>query len=252
MKLTADPRNPAQYFGACGLFELASARDRSLTSRWDGNALIIEPWSDDDFRQLANDFAHAELIPDDTWAGEDMVRPYAITNRDTDLHVSMDWWERRNGRGNSFWKCFGGQQKSTDAAKLLTACPSLSSELSPENLLQLSIPLTGRLGFDPRSGWNPIDTGFSPNDLGTALKAVPTYVFAELLSAVALQCWPFQPARGSCLYQLWEQPLPLSLARVHAVTGRGPAYEFSRIKRGQGISCFTYSRPARASKESRS
>jgi hypothetical protein len=252
MKLSADPRNPAQYFAACGVFELASMRDQSLTSHWSDSGLIIEPWSDDDLGGLISDFAHANLIPADDWTGEDTIHPYAITNDVTNLHIQMDWWERRDGSGNSFWKCFGGKQKSTDAAKLLSACHTLADQITPDKLFQLSLPLTGRLGFDPRSAWNPIDTGFSPNDLSTALKSVPTYAFTELLCAVALQRWPFQPDRGTCHYHLWSQPLPLSVARIHATAGQGPAYAFSRIKRGQGISCFTYSRPVRASQENRS
>lgn len=252
MKLVADPRNPAQYLGACGLFELASMRDRSLMSHWDGNALLIEPWHDADFRQLSLDFANAELVPDTEWAAEDTIHPFAIVNDEAGLHIPMDWWERRDGSGNSFWKCFGGQQKSTDAAKLLSACRLLVDRIAPENILQLSVPLSGRLGFDPRSAWNPIDTGFSPNDLGASLKSVPTYVFAELLAAIAMQRWPFQPARGACRYHLWAQPLPLSVARIHAVADASPAFEFSRVKRGQGISCFTYSRPVGARQENHS
>lgn len=252
MKLIADPRNPAQYFGACGLFELVSMRDRSLMACWDRTGLIVEELSDDAFKQTINAFAHADLVPDDDWTGEDTTRPFTLTHAASNFRIPMDWWERRDGNGNSFWKCFGGQQKSLDASKLLIACKALAGRVAPDNLFELNFQLSGRLGFDPRSAWNPIDTGFSPNDLGTSLKAVPTYVFAELLSTVAMQRWPFRPSGGTCSYHLWTQQLPLSVARARAVGGDGPAYSFSRVKRGQGISCFTYSRPLRASEENRS
>lgn len=249
MKLVADPRNPAQYFAACGLFELASNRHRDLLSYWSDDALVIDALPDSDFSQLVNDFANAELVPDATWVGDDTMQPFVISNPDADLHIRMDWWERRNGHGNSFWKCFGGRQKSIDAANLLIACSSLAVNASAETLLQLCVPLTGRLGFDPRSAWNPIDTGFSPNDLGAALKAVPTFVFTELLAAIALQCWPFRSEARRGHYSLWTRPLPLSVARVQAASDLSPDFAFTRVKRGQGISCFTYSRPYQATKE---
>lgn len=252
MKIIADPRNPAQYFGACGLFELVSMRDRSLMACWDRTGLIVEALSDDAFNVVINAFANAELVPDDDWTGEDTTRPYVLTHAASSLRIPMDWWERRDGSGNSFWKCFGGQQKALDASKLLVACKSLAGHAAPDNLFELNCPLSGRLGFDPRSAWNPIDTGFSPNDLGTSLKSVPTYVFAELLSTVAMQRWPFRPSGGMCSYHMWPQRLPVSVARARAVAGVGPVYSFSRVKRGQGISCFTYSRPLRASEENRS
>lgn len=252
MKLVADPRNPAQYFAACGLFELASNRNRDLLSYWVAGGLMIDALSDADFSQLIDDFASAELVPDATWAGEDTVQPFVISNPHAHLHIQMDWWERRSGHGNSFWKCFGGRQKSIDAANLLDACKVLAGKASAQNLFQLSLPLTGRLGFDPRSAWNPIDTGFSPNDLGAALKAVPTFVFSELLAAVALQHWPFRSEDRRGRYSLWTRPLPLSVARVQAASDLSPDLEFTRVKRGQGISCFTYSRPFRATKENHS
>jgi len=251
MKLAADPRNPAQYFAACGFFELASSRNRDLQSHWSDNALTIDPLSNAVFSQLVTDFANAELVPDAAWVGEDTVQPFVISNPSADLSIQMDWWERRNGRGNSFWKCFGGRQKSTDASNLLNACSSLAVNASADNLFQLCVPLSGRLGFDPRSAWNPIDTGFSPNDLGAGLNAVPTFVFAELLAAIALQYWPFRSKNRHSSYSLWSRPLPLSVARIQAASDLSPDFAFTRVKRGH-ISCFTYSRPFRATKENQS
>lgn len=241
MKLLADPHNPAQYLGACGLFELAANRDPALTSCWQADGLLIESLPDATFHQLMQDFAQAELVRDANWVGDDTIQPYVISNPDAGIHINMDWWERHDGRCNSFWKCFGGQQKSTDAAQMLAACKNLVGEVKPENMLFLNRPLTGRLGFDPRSAWKPIDVGFSPNDFGKRLSAIPTYPFAELLTALALQRWPFRPKGDNCRYHLWLQPVPLVLARLQAATGEGPAYEFSRVKRAQGLSCFTYS-----------
>lgn len=241
MRLLADPQNPAQYLGACGLFELAANRDDALTAYWSGNALVIDALSEGDFKTLIHDFANAELVKDASWKGEPTIQPYEISNVGADIHINMDWWERHDGRCNSFWKCFGGQQKSTDAAQLLAACRTLVQDVQGESLLFLSRPLTGRLGFDPRSAWKPIDVGFSPNDFGKRLSAIPTYPFAELLTAVALQRWPFRPKGDNCRYHLWGQPVPLPLARLHAAVGTGPAFEFSRVKRAQGLSCFTYS-----------
>ena len=159
----------------------------------------------------------------------------------------VDWWERRDGSGNSSWKCFGGRQKSTDSDSLLHACRILIEEASPlaEKCLRAAIPLSGRLGFDPRSAWLSLDTGFSPNDLGKRYSVIPTYPFAELLTAVVAQRWPIRFHRGQGQFFTWDRPLPLPVARVVAATTGSP-YSFGRIKRGQGISAFTFSRPGAA------
>jgi CRISPR-associated protein Csx14 len=250
MRLTADPRNPAQYFAACGLYELAASRLPDATACWTSGGLNINGMSEDDSQQLIRDFAQAELVPDADWTGEETVRPYVLRAPSAQISIAMDWWERPEG-GNSFWKCFGGKQKSTDASRLLAAARALCESATPENLFQLNLPLTGRLGFDPRSAWNAIDVGFSPNDLDNSYKATPTYPFAELLAAIAIQRWPFRPQRKGCTYCTWRTAVPLALARIHAIGDVGARYTFLRASRGQGISSFTYSRPTSSSKENR-
>jgi len=250
MKLVADPRNPAQYLGACGLFELAASHDQALTACWVDDGLLIEALSETAFKRLVDDFSQAELVLDDIWTGEDTIRPFVFSNSSAGIGIQMDWWEQRNGRSKSMWKCFAARQKASSLARqLLNDCRLGAAEATPANLFQLSQPQSGRFGFDPRSAWNAINAGFSPNDFDSK---VPTYSFAELLAAVALQCWPYQSEHDRCRYHLWPRLVPLPLARLHAVTNTGPAFEFFRVKRGQGISCFTYSSPAGQSKENHS
>lgn len=247
MIVHASPLNPAEFFGACGFFELAASQRAELVAHWGDEGLEIVDYSEADANALIQGLADATLTPDSAWAGDESTRPFSLSNADHGLDISMDWWERRDGSGNTPWKCFGGRQKSTDSASLLHACrslidkyPSLASEC-----LRAAIPLSGRLGFDPRSAWLSLDTGFSPNDLGKKYSVIPSFPFAELLTAVVAQRWPIRFQRGQGQFFTWDRPLPLPVARVVAASDGSP-YSFGRIKRGQGISAFTFSRPGAA------
>jgi CRISPR-associated protein Csb3 len=94
--------------------------------------------------------------------------------------------------------------------------------------------MSGRYGFDPRSSWDTLNTGYSPNDQG---EEVDSYPATELLAAIGLQT--FRPAAHNGYYQFtpWEQPLPTIAARCAACgsvnpTGTRP-YRFAVLSRGK-------------------
>jgi CRISPR-associated protein Csb3 len=95
-------------------------------------------------------------------------------------------------------------------------------------LIRLSVGMTGRFGFDPRSSGNALDTGYSPNDLKLP---IATFPFAELLTAIAAQYFfPQRTQQGKGItssrgwiandafrYALWTLRLPVTLARMAAI-----------------------------------
>jgi CRISPR-associated protein Csb3 len=152
--------------------------------------------------------------------------------------LNLDWWYEtlkptRKIHEKSGWKMYAGQQTAvkiyrdmvTEGDKLIrtNGVGSISA------LLKLSIGMTGRFGFDPRSSRNSLDAGFSANDLNLP---ITTYPFAEVLASIgANYFFPHRTRRdggiASCRgwleddsfrYSLWQAPLPISLARV-AATG---------------------------------
>lgn len=242
MILRANCLNPAEFFGACGFFELAALQHPGLQARWVDDGLELVDLADEQGQAILEDFSSAGFVPDANWDDGNSTQPFSLVMQSQSIY--MDWWERRDGSGNSMWKCFGGKQRSLDVEKLLLAAAALVDEgVAAADCLQASTPLSGRLGFDPRSAWTSIDTGFSPNDLGDRYSVIPTFPFSELMTAVTAQCWPGRFVRGDGCYVSWTSPLPVAVARVLPAS-HGTEYTFSRIKRGQGISAFTFSRIA--------
>lgn len=88
-----------------------------------------------------------------------------------------------------------------------------ADEILDGNILQQRIGMTSRLGLDPRSSWNTLDTGFSPNDQQLP---VDTYAATELLAAIGLETFRPSPAHDGYVYAIWSNPLPVIVARAAA------------------------------------
>jgi CRISPR-associated protein Csb3 len=102
-----------------------------------------------------------------------------------------------------------------------------------------------RFGIDPRSAWNALDMGYSPNEHS---QDTATFPVVELLGAIGLQGFrPDAGRRESVRYHLWRIWLPRVPARKAAIfpwPGLAAAsYEFSIAKRGQSYKFFTFAKP---------
>lgn len=247
MIIHASPLNPAEYFGACGFFELVATRNPSQMAYWCDGGLSIVGYDDKEAKSLIHDLVNARLTQVDVWEGKNSTRPFAVEMLDSGLCIHMDWWERRDGSDKTEWKCFAANQTALNKFRDLQLLGKqlVDSIASATECLQLSATISGRLGFDPRSAWSSLDTGFSPNDIKGGMEKVPTYPLAELLTCVAAQRWPFRFRVRQGTYSVWRDPLPLSVARVVAAT-RGESFTFFRAERAKGFNAFTYSRPGAA------
>ena len=113
-----------------------------------------------------------------------------------------------------------------------------------KEVLAFRLPMSGRFGLDPRSAWNALDFGSSPN---TQNRDAYTYPAAEMLAAIGLQGFrPTANGRRSFSYRMWEQPLPLVPARA-AVAGAlicvSREYAFEVKRRSGSYRCFTLAQP---------
>lgn len=257
--ILTNPANPVNYLACCGVFDLVARMDAETLGWW----TTRQPVS----FKLESAIPESDLLTTilgtccslDRWAfrpahGEPTrIEVHFTTPAGQSFIVPLDWWletAEPDGsiREKSAWKMFAGRQTIrgivtdmvAEAAKLRPNIPASSPIAS---LLDRSVAMTGRFGFDPRASRNALDAGYSPNDLQMP---VPTFVFAEMLACFGLQSFfPSRTGRAGALastrgwigkdegegekgfaYALWHEPLPVSLARLEA---SNPGFTASRI-----------------------
>lgn len=249
--IPCNPANPVNYLACCGLFDLLARMDGGALGWWQTKvpvAFLLES------EVTAGEFEATVLHTLCSAACWEFVRsaeseaPVRVVARFTPpgkptFGVSLDWWletAEQDGRirDKSAWKMYAGQQTIegiiadmlVEAAKLRTG---LRPGMSLADLLDQSVEMTGRFGFDPRASRNALDVGYSPNDLHLPVR---TFVFAELLATFGLhsffpaRCGPagrLQSTRGwrgtddgeaekGFAYCLWPEPMLIALARLAA------------------------------------
>src|SRR5205085_12568903 len=97
------------------------------------------------------------------------------------IRLELDWLYHsldRNGKikDKGAWKMYAGQQKAEKiAADMIAVCLELADSASGKlkNLFEVSVEMSGRFGFDPRSSRNALDVGYSPNDSGIPIATFP-------------------------------------------------------------------------------
>ncbi|PKN68059.1 MAG: hypothetical protein CVU57_00045 [Deltaproteobacteria bacterium HGW-Deltaproteobacteria-15] len=200
IELKLEPRNPGEVLAACGLFNLAASRSYSTAGfTTEGHFRLDTPEPLDDLLLL--------LTPDQMDAAPDLSSV-------TLAGIHLNWW-MREGRKLKLW---AGQVNPKNLLEdLLGACDKVREKAPNGNFLAGSVPLTKRLGTDPRSTWVSIEIGYSPNDQG--IGAVHTRPFAETLAMIGLQTFlPREVGRRGYSYVysycLWQNMLPLLPARL--------------------------------------
>jgi len=75
----------------------------------------------------------------------------------------------------------------------------------------ITTPIGGSFNFDPRGGWNPIDSGYSPDEQNHKIVSSPV---VEMLSAWGMEnARPMRSGRN-VRYAVWGIDLPPLLARI--------------------------------------
>ena len=232
--IPVDPTNPGQFFACCGLLELAdrvwpwaevtgefspprfqrSVFCISARVALSSSALLkllvncdrttVDPYqpirgSDGKPVKDAKKTKPVLLRPNDSWGCE----PFSLR---------LSWWlDELAGRQTRFktWSAHNSAEGLiADLSSQIGA-----DDINDENLLEQRAGMTSRLGLDPRSSWNTLDTGFSPNDQRLP---VDTYPATEVLAAVGLQTFRPAASPNGYVYAIWTHPIPVIVARAAA------------------------------------
>ena len=239
-----DPLNPGQFFACCGLLDLMTLHDPTVIANFEraGNRprsaqfVIQRNGEPSDLRTILRRLKCAvpEYLDERV---EPAVRPVTIPY--DGMPLVLDWWLNEFRDRPVSLKCWAGQVTTKNLFSELL--PLLDEEVTPEGLFDSARMTKAKLGVDPRSAWNALDFGFSPDKHGRDSAVFPA---VEVLASIGLQSFrPDTREREKVCYALWQTPLPASVARQ---AFRNPwdglpaiSYEFAIRKRGQSYKYFT-------------
>jgi CRISPR-associated protein Csx14 len=247
MRISLDPLNPGQFFACCGLFETIVHEEDNALARFELDAsrpraavFCVETRVELQ-GVLARLRAASAEFPDKKV--EAAIRPATISYNGS--RIELDWWldPFREKAGNL--KCWAGQVTTENLFSELL--PMLDEASQGAHLFERWLMTKAKFGVDPRSAWNALDFGFSPNEHGADAATFPA---VEVLAAIGLQSFRPKLDRRNGIsyssYALWQEPLPAAVARM---AFRAPwlglgcrEYEFSIAKRGQSYKYFTFAK----------
>ncbi len=244
LEVILDPLNPGQFFACCGLFETIVLEEPHALARFelDASRPRAAQFSVSTSIELKSVLArlrgaNAEFPDKEVEAA---IRPATISYNG--IRMELDWWldPFREKSGNL--KCWAGQV--TTANLFSELLPMLDETSQGADLFNRPRMAKAKFGVDPRSAWNALDFGFSPNEHGADAATFPA---VEVLAAIGLQGFrPKADRRDGVTYALWQEPLPAAVARV-AFRAPWPGlprreFDFSIAKRGQSYKYFTFAK----------
>ena len=215
LRIPLDPCNPGQFYACCGLidmFEYAGAKTlswfRTDIQRPRTSEFTVQIDADLNLQLVVNAIKRAEFFPGSSERPpyKDSIAPISVSIFDRD--IELDWWLNEFHEKATPLKCWAGQ---VTTKKLASEIP----KLLPEDGV-ISFDADGftstRFGVDPRSAWEALDLGYSPNEQN---QVVRTYPVVEILAAIGLQGFrPKGTRKFGFSYCLWLVPLTGSVART--------------------------------------
>lgn len=220
ISLDVDLTNPGQFFGCCGIFELAQRLWPDATARFVGQRFVI---SDGQLDELVAKTAQAPL---------NVLEPTNQTSSALRLgepfNLRLDWWKVE--RGLKTWA--GRMSVDRIATSLQRDLPNtLNKGLFDDGHVILGVDgkKVEPYYFDARRGATalPLDLGFSSDALG-----LETIAFAatEFFTLVGLQRFrPLELKLRTYQYRAWGASLPATLAALataNSIHDNGPLFQF--------------------------
>jgi CRISPR-associated protein Csx14 len=249
LQVRLDPLNPGQFFACCGLFELLGADEPGLLSCFvlDPNRprvarFCVHTARGSDLLGIVLGRLRGAMVAFPSEEIEPSVRPAVMAYDKREL--TIDWWLDEFREKTTSIKCWAGQVTTRRLFEELR--PLLDVESTDDDLFERPALTSSLFGVDPRSAWNTLDLGFSPNEHKVASTIFPA---VEVLAAVGLQYFrPDSSKRSAVRYSLWKDLLPASIARLaFCAPWEGLRVEnlvFEICKRGQSYKYFSFARSA--------
>jgi CRISPR-associated protein Csx14 len=248
IRIPLDPMNPGQFFACCGLFALLAPGGEDVLARFEVDeqtprrATFVVQGAQTDLPSILKQIREANsesLKPEAGEAPEETVLPVGLSIGEQAWR--LDWWLDEFWDKTTNLKCWAGQVRSRILLSELLALVELDTPA--DKLFAASAMTKSKYGIDPRSAWNALDFGFSPNEHN---KDAATYPMVEIFGCMGLQA--FRPVlhRRRASYHLWQEYLPVTVARLAAfLPWKGlPClqYEFLIEKRGQSYKFFAFAK----------
>lgn len=251
--VNADVTNPGQFFACCGLLELAH-RLWPGAEGWFADSAFHVRAAQHDMREMVGQLRQIKyrtlaLVPAGT---PDTVNTHSKTKKkkggdpakilplflEEPLNLRLDWWLDGNQAGPL--KLWSAHQTS---ARLFGDMRD-ASPAGATDLFEYQHAMTGRYGFDPRTAWEALNVGFSPNDQSMEVATYPT---VELLAAIGLQRFrPVEVGGGFLRYACWAVPLQpnVAFAAMGGLVGacQSTSYAFRIVQRGK-FKAFDFATP---------
>jgi CRISPR-associated protein Csb3 len=208
IRLDVDATNPGQFFGCCGLFELAHRLWANTTARFEGRTFVL---SQGDLREIVERAADATLSKLDP---NEMAASPMLLGSPFDLR--LDWWKA--GSGEPSMKPWAGKMLALRIAGGMQR--SLVSTLA-QGLFDHGQVVRGAdtkkvepFYFDARRGSSalPLDIGFSPDKLSQEAISFPATEFFTLIGLQRFRPRVVKPRLFR--YTAWQRELPIRLAAL--------------------------------------
>jgi hypothetical protein len=248
LRIPLDPTNPGQFYACCGLVELFDFLGHDVLSRFELNPkrpklaeFAVTEASEKDLAHVLGQVVDARYETLTDTRAETSVLPVRAELESG--AIELDWWLDEFRMEATVLKCWAGQVTSGRLFKELP--PLIDSEASPVQLFHAARASKSKFGVDPRSAWNALDFGYSPNEQG---QDAATFPAVEMLAAFGLQGFrPFPSRDRRAHYSLWLEDLP-RIAAIQASLApwdgaNVAAFEFEIAKRGQSYKYFTPATP---------
>lgn len=225
IRLDVDLTNPGQFFGSCGVFELAQRIWPDATARFEAGQFVV---SHGELEELVRRVVDAPI---------EVLEPSNQTSSALRLagqfQLRLDWWKTE--RGLKTWA--GRMSVDRIATSLQRDLPNtVQSGFFDDG--HVVIGADGKkvepYYFDGRRGATalPLDVGFSADALSLETVA---FSATELFTLIGLQRFrPLEVKPRVYRYRAWRMSLPVTLAALASATvlpDAGPRFQFESAYR---------------------
>jgi CRISPR-associated protein Csb3 len=223
LRVDVDITNPGQFFGCCGVFELAQRLWPGVTAHFEDPYFVV---SAGQLKELVERAAEAPLI-----SLVESDRSASPMRLGAPFDLRLDWW--KTGAGDPSLKPWAGTMLALRIALAMQRDLPGTLDRGFLNDGHVVIGLDKKkvepYYFDARRGASalPLDVGFSSDALSMETVAFPATEFLTLIGLQRFRPEVVEPR--TFRYRAWRTPLPATLAALaaaNALPDAGPILRF--------------------------